>query len=90
MHEKGLKMAEFDYNNPSSERNQGQPFASGSLDLPEIEAPEDDFLSRGAREFDMSKNAGLDEEEVPSETRESFSALRESISQGRELKAREK
>ena len=88
--------SDFNYTDPNQIPDQipgqipEQPPEVALEGLPEIEEPGDDFLSRGAREFDMSKNAGLDEEEVPSETRESFSALKESISQGRELKAREK
>ena len=84
-------MAESDFNTPGyDDIPTPQPAAPGA-GASRYEEAEDGFLSKGAHEFDMSKNAGHDDEdEGPSETRESFSALRDSISQGRELKAREK
>ena len=84
-------MAESEFNSPDFEQVPSQTPSGEPPAAPEEAPAGEDFLSKGAREFDMSKNAGLDEEDdVPSEMSESFTALMDSISQGRELKAREK
>jgi len=62
-------------------------------DLPSIEVDnmqESDFLTGDVGDFDMGKAAPREEGQALDEVSESFGALRDSISQSRELKAREK